>query len=278
MGTDIHLYVEHMNSSGQWELPTEPNPYYDGDYEARLAKARTFKHYPQPTFSGFSSLFDKGDPKPDPVPYTEEEAAALAKDPEQWDLNLTRPTEGYSGRNYNLFAILANLRNGRGFAGVLTGEPTVPIDAPRGVPDDASLAYRNEVDNWGTDGHSHSWFSLHELLAYDWDGHDAINSLMMHPSGAFGPEKPPENFDFDAWAIEIELVLNVQGEAAAYERWPSLGMCGGISGPGAHEWRRITWRQSHREQAGTDWFEFLDSIKELADDPYKIRVVFFFDN
>lgn len=74
----------------------------------------------------------------------------------------------YSGRNYDLFAILANVRNGHGFAGVDTGDGFNPIASPRGVPDDASQLYRDWVAEWGGNGHSHSWFIVSELLAYDW--------------------------------------------------------------------------------------------------------------
>lgn len=36
-------------------------------------------------------------------------------------------------RHYQLFAMLAGVRNGTGFAGVKTGEPVKPISEPRGV-------------------------------------------------------------------------------------------------------------------------------------------------
>lgn len=74
----------------------------------------------------------------------------------------------YFGRNYRLFAILANVRNGYGFAGVDTGDALVPIADPRGLPDDVSAAVREESDSWGVDGHSHSYFTLQELLDFNW--------------------------------------------------------------------------------------------------------------
>src|SRR4051794_16548380 len=70
----------------------------------------------------------------------------------------------YSGRNYDLFGILADVRNGRGFAGVKTGDGFVPIAEPRGLPDDASPKIKADCDRWGVDGHSHSYLSLSELL------------------------------------------------------------------------------------------------------------------
>ena len=75
----------------------------------------------------------------------------------------------YPGRNYNLFSILADVRNGIGFAGVKTGDGFEPISMPRGVPADACQEYKNQVSNWDGDGHSHSWYTLNELIDYDWD-------------------------------------------------------------------------------------------------------------
>ncbi len=64
--------------------------------------------------------------------------------------------EPYEGRDYELFAFLADVRNGNGI---------VPIATPKGVPDDASYGYLHEVERYGEDGHSHSFFTLKELKA-----------------------------------------------------------------------------------------------------------------
>ena len=74
----------------------------------------------------------------------------------------------YHDRNYNLFAILADVRNGHGFAGVKTGDGFMPISQPRGLPDDCDPRVRALSDSWGIDGHSHSYFTVAELLVYDW--------------------------------------------------------------------------------------------------------------
>jgi hypothetical protein len=71
-------------------------------------------------------------------------------------------------RCYNAFAILADVRNGRGFAGIRTGEGFNPISAPRGIPEDASDVYKEITDRWESDGHSHSYHTLGQLLNYDW--------------------------------------------------------------------------------------------------------------
>jgi hypothetical protein len=40
------------------------------------------------------------------------------------------------------------------------------------VPKDASSGYLYEVNNWDSDGHSHSYFTLKELLDVDWNNYD----------------------------------------------------------------------------------------------------------
>lgn len=65
----------------------------------------------------------------------------------------------YKGRNYYLFAKLADVRNDGSI---------IPMDNPRGVPEDASYAYKIVVKEMGSDGHSHSYFTLEELLKTDW--------------------------------------------------------------------------------------------------------------
>ena len=80
----------------------------------------------------------------------------------------------YHGRNYNLFGMLADVRNGRGFAGIKTGAGFQPIAEPRGLPEDVSETVRKISDGWGTDGHSHSHHTLRQLLDYDWTQSTAL--------------------------------------------------------------------------------------------------------
>lgn len=87
----------------------------------------------------------------------------------------------YEGRNYDLFSIFADVRNGYGFAGVKTGEGFVPFAPPRGVPDDCSPEYRRWVEQWNGDGHSHSYFTVEEIMAYDW-------TQRTNKSGWVGPK------------------------------------------------------------------------------------------
>lgn len=72
----------------------------------------------------------------------------------------------YEGRNYHLFNILAGVR-GDG--------PT--ISEPRGVPEDASYAYRVMLNQWGWDAHSASYYTLSELLKVNWEEYKYLDYL-----------------------------------------------------------------------------------------------------
>lgn len=72
----------------------------------------------------------------------------------------------YGARNYALFGMLANVRNGYGFAGVDTGDGYRPIAETRGLPEDFEPdAYILKHDN-PEYCHSHQWLSLREVLEY----------------------------------------------------------------------------------------------------------------
>lgn len=55
-----------------------------------------------------------------------------------------------SGRDYELFAILASVRG--------------PGPEPKGFPDDVSAIIKAESDRWDGDGHSHSFSSLKDFM------------------------------------------------------------------------------------------------------------------
>jgi hypothetical protein len=81
------------------------------------------------------------------------------------------PISAYDNRDYLVFAILANVRNGYGFAGCYRHEPIKPIQNGRGLPSDLELdatgSHIRSDDMWMGD-HSYGWVSLREMLEYDW--------------------------------------------------------------------------------------------------------------
>lgn len=73
------------------------------------------------------------------------------------------------GRNYALFAKLAGVR-GNG-------------PQAKGVPDDASPLYREYVDSWSSDGHSHSWCTATEFVARFLETQDSRDPIVKEYAG-----------------------------------------------------------------------------------------------
>lgn len=74
-----------------------------------------------------------------------------------WNLKYT--FQPYTTRNYEVFSVLSNTRNGRDIK---------PIDEPRGYPDDMHPVSKYLLDGYDFADHSFTWLSLEEVLAYDW--------------------------------------------------------------------------------------------------------------
>jgi hypothetical protein len=176
MGCDVHDYVE-IRRDGRWEYAGDlfPYPYHSDDRPSDVRRC-----WIDETFID-NGHRDRGEPCNNNC-YTDN--PSLCPHP-------------YKCRNYDLFAILADVRNGRGFAGCKTGQGFNPIAPPRGIPADISpellAEYTVSVDDDHTpemlerwvrqgssqrinettvtdpDAHSASWFTVAELDAYDWN-------------------------------------------------------------------------------------------------------------
>ena len=165
------------------------------------------------------------------------------------------PSEWDGDRNYQLFAVLAGVRNGYGFAGIKTGEAVKPISAPRGFPDDFP------IDSWLGD-HTYSWLSSGEMLAW-----------------AEAADKP---------ILRTGVITKAQ-----YEAWDGnsrpLVYCGECMGPGIivitdnevakrdnPGWTdiQIEWQESLMDRIG----EFFAEVRRLHDLHGGVRLVFGFDS
>lgn len=177
----------------------------------------------------------------------------------------------YRGRNYDLFAILADVRNGRGFAGCDTGDGFIPICKPRGVPEDASRDYRALVESWDCDGHSHSWHTLADLLAYDWEqgtAHRGWVNLVEYRE--FREKGKPASWCGAAGGGLVRHISNDEMTALMDQEQAD-----------SHAYTQVQWSESYRDSVGAHWFKTMDRLQELAAEvggPECVRIVFFFDN
>lgn len=178
------------------------------------------------------------------------------------------------GRNYCLFAALAGVRNGYGFAGVPTHNPITPISEPRDWPDDFDLTSirgripgvdwdEEEEELWLGD-HSFSWLTLEEVI--NWDGWDQPLSecgyISREQYDAWDRKSPPEG----GWSggISGRDVVTVDSCVPgwdAYKDWTHV---------------RAYWQRPLRETCET----FLAWARYAAERTkgYDARIVFGFDS
>lgn len=203
----------------------------------------------------------------------------------------------YNNRNYRLFGMLADVRNGRrGFGGADMGNAVTPMAEPRGLPEDVCSEIENESDYWGLDGHSHSWLTLAELLNYDWTqvvqcrGYvtalEYFQNILKRP----GRKGVPESFSADVFGRgvkkippeEMERVINgilelSRDQAPHYREQielikdnPQL----------AHLYTRLEWTETYYELASDFFGTVIPRLLALSDskDQDDVRIVFWFDN
>lgn len=174
-------------------------------------------------------------------------------------------------RNYDLFAMLADVRNGRGFAGIETGEGFLPICDPKGLPDDVSEPVREASDRWGVDGHSHSWHTLADLQAYfaveRKTRHYGMVSLDEYK--VFKEKGQPESWCGDVSGGSIQKVTPTEMDRI---------ITGTLAVPGGKTpFTRVTWEESYANSARGFIDTVMPGLAKLGA-PEDVRVVFWFDN
>jgi len=254
MGCDIHPYYEVLSrKNGLWQFH---------DWEK--------KHE-----TGKITIYDEGTP----CEYKEV----------QHDYSKLLDDPLHIGRNYNLFAILANVRNGRGFAGCHTSAGFNAIDEPRGLPYDVTPQVAKISQDYGVDGHSHSWLLLEEMLEYDWDQTTSIYGVVsLREYKRFKQEGMPEYYSGGISGGKTKTVSNAEMDKLleknlGIEPLPKdLGLIGAIfEDMGDIEriqyYTQVAWQESYRSAVGPGWFETLKEMQGLGL-PDEVRLVFFFDN
>jgi len=135
----------------------------------------------------------------------------------------------FANRNYNLFAILADVRNGHGFAGIRTGEGWPSIAANRGVPKD----YQGEIPG----DHSLTWMTLQELKEFGWDEVETYLYGVIPAADyeTLTPGFPPKNYAGDVGGYDVKVYT--PGEYAFAKRQQILA---------PHSYVRVSWRMTAR--------------------------------
>lgn len=251
MGCDIHMRVE-KRVDGRW-VPASPNyrrPDCDGSGE-------------QPKWDASVNKYSE----------TEKTKCSFCSGGGK--------VRSFTIRSYDTFAILANVRNGTGFAGVVTGQGFNYISEPRGLPPDLSPDHQEQERYWdeNEDGtidkgywfgdHSHSWLTLRELLDFDWQQRTVKQGVV---SAA----------EFKEW--------DAKGGG-----WPK-SWSGGVSGGQVrhfsnaelrdlirlgrdqpHDYTSVQWGDTYARCAREFYDNFIPALKALGE-PDDVRIVFGFDS
>lgn len=203
MGCDIHLYVEVYNETKQaWEeyVSLIPNPNY----------------VPIRATGNLVDIYRKQE---------------FRRKADEWGSPHLKMVEKrfYEGRSYSLFSLLADVRN----------DGTIePISEPKGLPDDLSPEIQKLSDEWGIDGHSHSYFTLGDLLDVDW-------------TGSMGSKCVTDDL---GW----------------YRKWYSEFIV-------SDNKNSLTLNNCKALLAGS-FMDTIEDLKEIGKPPENIRIVFWFDN
>jgi hypothetical protein len=185
------------------------------------------------------------------------------------------------GRHYQLFAVLAGVRNGIGFAGVKTGEPVRPIAQPRGLPpgfvmdgEDHPISDVAYMEPWRRKNHqageglaiwmgdhSHSWLEGDEMLRWYADAPGVIKTGVLARSvyEAWSGTGNPTSWAGAVWGPSVVTINDNAAERAATPDWTHIA---------------CEWDVSLREELA----HFFEEVERLVKKHGRIRFVFGFDS
>lgn len=222
----------------------------------------------------------------------EQNQEPLFKNPYNFDKDPAKemiPSWGDS-RQYDWFSVLADVRNGSGFAGCKTGEGFVPIAEPRGIPKDATEEWKNYCKDWGGDLHSKGYLTISDFENYDWNRSTkkyGVISLSQYTE-LRGTNKSPESWcggigggknitvsEEDADKILSGETVEIVGDGdSSYDnRKRTINLASDFTIN-----VRYSWEINYK-----DWFEYnltnlIEPMKKLKEKYEDVRVVFGFDN
>lgn len=214
--------------------------------------------------------------------YVERKVGEIWEACDKWQLDnlenttVDYPDRFYTGRNYELFAILAGVRN---------RYDVYPIVEPRGIPGDVSSNIAQEYESWGFDAHTPSWLTLAEFFAYDWTQTVKLSGLLQplsfhkwnlfdRKNGEFPEEYAQGSSAKQVSEAEMESAIKeVLGERHPYDKqaWDDISR---------RLWNTCVyceWEMPYYKTSRAFWSDTIPRLLRLGK-PDDVRIVFWFDN
>jgi len=194
----------------------------------------------------------------------------------KWEQDLTGVVPEY--RNYNLFAIMADVRNGYGFAGCVTGKAVEPISKPKGLPDG--------YDDEECYGHSASYLSGKEIADYidknktTLKTHQGIMSIETYIQWKQSDDVEPNSYCGGITGVEVvdEDNLSEILKGLGYNLLDVLNDQKNVDIKASREiYVKATWT-TNLFYTTPELIEMLNDMKVKSDDLERVRVVFWFDS
>ena len=186
--------------------------------------------------------------------------------------------EFYDQRNYSLFAILANVRNGADFK---------PITKYRGLPSDVSKVVLQKSESWDLDAHNHNWLLLSELLSYDWTQTvrrtGVVSALEYDKWCKYDRQhgEAPDQFCGVVFGSDVVMISEEDMEKRLADKtlpdkWNNArrdAIATNLHGVYCH----VTWTEPYYQCCRSFWSDTIPRLLRLGS-PDDVRIVFWFDN
>ena len=202
-------------------------------------------------------------------------------------------------RHYQLFAVLAGVRNGVGFAGCVTGQAVSPIADPRGYPEDFGTRGLRDFDDVEEGADANELVDDRHPASYEvvdprrqkYYKAEEVRSIWMgdHSFSWLGGEEMMHWHESAPIIVASGIIGRLE-----YEAWNKVSepksYCGGISGGGIvvidesqvnkpgepMNWTHVsvTWDRGLKG----DLAYFFDEVQRLVKEHGTIRFVFGFDS
>lgn len=178
-------------------------------------------------------------------------------------------------RWYNFFAIIGDVRNGIGFAGIETGERFQPISSCRGteglpptIPADIFDGdVCNDPDAFWFGDHSFGWVTLKELLDYPWDAkRQATGIIPLKDYAALRSRGGHPNY---WWGDGTENVIDMATADKIIDENIGMSVSPGV---------RYLWTETNREAVGKTVMDAINALAKAVSDPASTYLIFGFDS